>query len=113
MKQLDKRGWVAAALVLGAIAIGGSSRLRGKTLNGEFEALIERYLAEVRGVGATVESHDMSVAAFERDIEVQRRILADLRSIDRATLSFDQDIDYRFLQSILRGNIIWVEIVER
>ena len=116
MKQFDKRFLRflgAAALAVGAVALAGSTALEGEALNGEFEALIGRYLAEVRGVGANVESHDMSAAAFERQVETQRRILADLRRIDRGTLSFEQDIDYRFLQSILRGNIIWGENVER
>jgi hypothetical protein len=101
---------LAAGVAL--IAGSGGSFLEAST-SVEFDALVDRYLAEVRGVGAGVEAHDMSAAAFGRDVEVQRRLLGELRQIDRDTLSFDEDIDWRFLESILRGNIIRGENVQR
>ena len=99
---------VTAALVAGS----GGSFLEAST-SVAFDAVVDRYLAQVRGIGAGVEAHDMSSAAFERDVEVQRQLLDELRGIDRDTLNFDEDIDWRFLESILRGNIIWGENVQR
>jgi len=78
-----------------------------------FERLIDRYLAEVRGVGADREPTDMSDASFARQLDTRKRILSELATIDRGSLSFEQDIDYRFLESILRADIHWDENVQR
>lgn len=89
--------WVAASPTLAQRAGSGA-------LNPKFEDLIDRYLREVRGVGGRAAT-DMSAASFDRDLQVRRAILKDLQSIDRKTLTFDQDIDYRFLDSILTSEI--------
>lgn len=106
----------ASAAVL-ALGIGGSRLMAqpppATPLNQAFEQLIDRYLRDVRGVGAGVRTNDLSAAGFARDLETQRAILKDLRAIDRKTLSFDQDIDYRFLESILAANVIEDDKVPR
>jgi hypothetical protein len=84
----------------------------GEALNPQFEQLVERYLKEVRGVGGR-EPDDMSAQSFAQQLDTRRRILNDLSAIDRKSLSFDQDIDYRFLESILKSDILWNERVKR
>ena len=122
--------WVAALAASAAVlATGpGSARLSAQPaaaqLNPAFEQLVDRYLIEVRGVspaaiGATGRAataagpNDLSAAGFARDLETQRTLLKELRAIDRKTLTFDQDIDYRFLESILASNVLEDEKVQR
>jgi hypothetical protein len=73
-------------------------------LDAGFEALIERYLCEVRGVGCPLPG-DMSAESFARRIATQEAILAELEKVDRSALTLEQDIDWRFLQGILKANI--------
>lgn len=82
-------------------------------LNPDFEALVDRYLEEVRGVGATREPDTMSAESFARTVQVSRNLLAALEGINRDTLTFEQDIDWRFLKSLLDSNIIEGEGVQR
>lgn len=100
-----------SVLVLGAADMAnaqGSTRLdRG------FEALVDRYLEEVRGVGAAAEPDTMSADSFARKVQVSRDLLEQLEAIDRRNLTFEQDIDWRFLKSILESNIIEGEGVQR
>ena len=100
-----------SVLVLGAADMAnaqGSTRLdRG------FEALVDRYLEEVRGVGAAAEPDTMSAESFARKVQVSRDLLEQLQAIDRRNLTFEQDIDWRFLESILESNIIEGEGVQR
>ena len=96
------------------LAIGaGAAMSPAHADNRSFDGLIDRYLAEVRGVGADREPSDMSAGSFDRALETKRRFLTELGTIDRSTLSFEQDIDYRFLESILEGDIHWEENVKR
>lgn len=81
-------------------------------LNPRFEALIERYLVEVKGIEGR-EPSNLSAASFSRDLDKRRELLQALRDLDRASLSFDQDIDYRFLESILVSTIAEGEQVKR
>jgi uncharacterized protein (DUF885 family) len=55
----------------------------------------------------------MSAESFARDLGKRRAILQALHDINRDTLSFDQDIDYRFLESILVSTIAEAEQVQR
>jgi hypothetical protein len=108
--------WVAVAvLIVAAVGFGSVRPLAGQSsppLNPAFEGLVDRYLKEIRGVGGGT-PNDMSAAGFARELDLQRRLLKDLQAIDRRTLTFDQDIDYRFLQSILESNVVEGERVER
>jgi hypothetical protein len=47
----------------------------------------------------------MSAESFEQRIETQAAILETLESVDRGTLTLEQDIDWRFLRGILKANI--------
>jgi len=82
------------------------------TLNPEFEALVDRYLIEIRGIEGR-EPSDMSAQSFARDLANRREILQALRGIERKSLSFEQDIDYRFLESLLVSSIAEGEQVKR
>lgn len=81
-------------------------------LNPQFEALIDRYLVEVRGIEGR-EPSDMSAESFAKDLAKRREILQAMRGIDRETLNFEQDIDYRFLESLLVSSIAEGEQVKR
>jgi len=103
------------ALVFGCIFLMGllvRPASAATELNPRFEALIDRYLVEVRGIEGR-EPSDMSAKSFDDDLAKRRAILQALRGIDRATLTFDQDIDYRFLESILVSTIAEGEQVKR
>ena len=105
----------AIGLVLVLVAVSGlaaRAQRSGDALNPQFEQLVERYLKEVRGVGGR-DPVDLSAQSFARQLDTRRRILNDLQAIDRKSLSFDQDIDYRFLESILKSDILWEERVKR
>jgi Bacterial protein of unknown function (DUF885) len=97
--------WVAGTSTLAQRAGGGA-------LNQAFETLVDTYLRDVRGVGGRA-PNDMSAQSFERDLQVRRDILKQLQAIDRKALTFDQDIDYRFLESILKADIAEDEKVKR
>jgi hypothetical protein len=106
---------VAAALAgaLWAAGVPAAAQQRSSgALNQAFEDLVERYLRDVRGVGGRAPS-DMSAASFDRALQVRREILKELQGIDRKTLTFEQDIDYRFLDGILRADIVEDEQVKR
>jgi uncharacterized protein (DUF885 family) len=102
-----------AALVASGSRPAAQAAATTRPLNPQFEQLVDRYLKEVRGVGAITAPDDLSAASFERQLAVQRMLLKDLRAIDRTTLTFDQDIDYRFLASILESNLVEDEKVQR
>ncbi|TVS19369.1 MAG: DUF885 family protein [Gammaproteobacteria bacterium] len=108
MRQLGLRV-ALAALCLALVACSSSAQAEDPA----FEAFIDRYLEEVRGVGATQAPSEMSAESFNRQLETKRRFLSELGEFNRSALSFDQDIDYRFLESILRADIHWEENVQR
>src|SRR5260370_9473609 len=82
-------------------------------LDPAFEQLVDRYLKEVRGGGGRSAAADMSAGSFATQVETERGLLRELQAIDRKTLGFDQDIDYRFLESLLKGNITRHDKVKR
>ena len=101
-----------AAIVTPAHAGPGDAPGSADKLARNFEQLVDRYLCEVRGVDCTLPS-DMSAESFAARIRAQEAILADLEKIDRGTLTLEQDIDWRFLRGILKGNIRAEREVER
>ncbi|CAN5610995.1 hypothetical protein BH23ACI1_BH23ACI1_06220 [soil metagenome] len=105
---LAAAGWLA-------VFVGGPpAQAQGQqALNPAFEQLVDRYLGGGRRAGDRQDPDDMSAASFAHQLDTQRALLKDLRAIDRGTLTFDQDIDYRFLQSLLEGDIIQGENVTR
>lgn len=104
----------AALVVAGTLFMGllAPQALAQDKLNPRFEALIDRYLVEVRGIEGR-EPSDMSAESFEKDLAKRRDILEALGGIDRKTLTFEQDIDYRFLESLLVSSIAEGEEVKR
>ena len=96
------------------LVVTGSAHAQGRErLNPNFERLVDRYLEEVRGIGADPEPDTMSAAGFARRVQISRDLLTELEQIDRDTLTFAQDIDWRFLKSILESRVIEGERVQR
>ena len=112
LSRLALVGLMAVAAVGHPVAVLGSAAAPVAESEA-FEALVDRYLAEVRGIGSARGPNDMSADSFARALETQRLVLQALEAIDRSTLTFDQDIDYRFLDSILRSGVVWGENVQR
>ena len=105
----------ALALILGACLLSAILVPRASAqeeLDPQFEELIDRYLVEVRGIEGR-EPSDMSAQSFEKDLAKRREILGEMADIDRNALTFDQEIDYRFLESILVSTIAEGEEVKR
>ena len=101
---------VSATTLLAAGTVAGMAQER---LDPGFEALVERYLKEVRGVGVDREPDTMSADSFARRVQVSRDLLGELEALDRDRLAFVQDIDWRFLKSLLDTNVIEGERVQR
>jgi hypothetical protein len=97
-------------MLIAAGTVHGQGKER---LDPGFEALVDRYLEEVRGVGVDREPDMMSADSFARRVQVSRDLLDELEAIDRDKLAFVQDIDWRFLKSLLESNIIEGERVQR
>lgn len=95
---------LVAPSVMTALAGPGDPPGSARELAPGFEALVERYLCEVRGVDCSLPG-DMSAESFQQRIATQSAILEDLEQIDRGTLTLEQDIDWRFLRGILKANI--------
>ena len=96
------------ALLIGSVTADARDRLEP-----DFEALVDRYLEEIRGVGVDREPDPMSRESFAAKVQKSRSLLAELEAIDRSRLAFVQDIDWRFLKSLLEANIIEGERVQR
>ena len=101
---------VSVTTLLAAGAVTGMGQER---LDPGFEALVDRYLEEVRGVGVDRQPDTMSAESFARRVQVSRDLLGELEAIDRDRLAFVQDIDWRFLKSLLESSIIEGERVQR
>jgi hypothetical protein len=104
------------ALSTGALAKNASQ------LNPAFESYIDRYVAQILGVGSSdlatesgddVAAGELSAASFERRLQLMRQFLAELEQFDRSSLHFDQDLEYRWLQGNLKADILVAENVQR
>ena len=104
--HMSHRRWLtalAAGVIVVAASGGGSAQQASRpATNAAFDQLIDRYLKDVRGIGAQAAPNDMSASSIAAELDTRRRLLKDLEAFDRRTLNFDEDIDWRFLQSILR-----------
>ena len=101
---------VSVTMLIAAGTVHGKGKER---LDPGFEVLVDRYLEEVRGVGVDREPDTMSADSFVRRVQVSRDLLDELEAIDRDKLAFVQDIDWRFMKSLLESNIIVGERVQR
>jgi hypothetical protein len=105
-------------LAMAGVGCNGSSgqpaqaQVREAPLDPAFEALVDKYLREVRGVGGKLPA-DMSSDSFARRLATQRALLEEVQQIDRSKLNFDQHIDWQFLGGILRANIREEQDVQR
>jgi len=98
------------------------SAQQAERLNADFEGYIDRYVAQILGVGnsdTATESGDeiaageLSAASFAQRIELMRNFLSELERFDRSTLAFDQDLEYRWLQGNLKADLLVAEKVQR
>jgi hypothetical protein len=115
------RGWTIFTVLMLAVAgcapSSGQAPERGgnapdPALDPAFEQFVDKYLREVRGVGGNLPG-DMSAAAFAQRLQTQRTLVEELQHIDRSKLTFDQHIDWQFLDGILKSNIREEEQVQR
>ncbi len=104
---------LATVFVATLLAVGAIPGIGNERLDPEFEALVDRYLEEVRGVGVEQQPDPMSAESFAQRVQVSRDLLEALEALDRSKLAFVQDIDRRFLKSLLESRIIEGERVQR
>ncbi len=100
-------------LVLLAIFTCTIVQAAAKRASPEFETLIDDYLGVFHGVGEERQSNDGSAAYYATMLDQTRGLLSRLEAIDRETLTFQQDLDYRFLGGLLRSKIMDGENVKR
>ncbi len=94
-------------LVTAWLLAPGDATAATQKLDAGFEALIDRYLAEFHGVGEGPSMvNDGSAGYFENRLQTARELLDELQAINRDRLTFQQDIDYRYLQGILKTDIM-------
>ncbi|MCZ0951457.1 MAG: DUF885 domain-containing protein [Rhodospirillaceae bacterium] len=74
----------------------------------ELEAFIDDFVSLQENETPT----DLSAASFAEELRQTKAHLARLRSIDTSTLSNDEQIDWEFAQSILRGQEITQESIQ-
>jgi uncharacterized protein (DUF885 family) len=118
---MKSRHWFAILGFAGAILVAAVSDPTSSAqtepaerLNPQFEQFIDRYLAGGGGRGRRGEGpNDLSAASFEQRLTEQRALLKDLQAFDRKSLSFDEDIDYRVMESSLKSDIMRGERVKR
>ncbi len=81
--------------------------------NPEFEVLIDDYLGMYHGVARERRFNDGSADYYATMLDETRGLLLRLEAFDRETLTFQQDLDYRFLRGLLRSKIMDGERVKR
>jgi len=116
MTLLRHTFWTVLMVSLGLEA-GGQVRPVEKmtdTGNSGFERIVDDYLAEFYGVGREGRAPgDGSAAYYGRRLDTARQLLERLQAVDRGTLSFDQDIDYRYLEGLLKTAVMDGDRVKR
>ena len=81
--------------------------------NRNFEVLIDDYLGIFHGIKQERRLNDGSAGYYATILDETRSLLLRLENIDRETLTFQQDLDYRFLGGLLRSKIMDGERVKR
>lgn len=119
--------WSAAVVALAIFAVyparpAPQARPQGAAPgeNPQFEQLVDRYIAAARTTGGAAApgrprgpGDDGSAAFYERQVDTSRSLLKELHAIDRKTLTFDEDLDYRYLEGLLKSNITDGEKLKR
>ena len=99
--------YIAIILVVLGLLVGSPFTASPQKLDPAFESLVDRYLAEFHDVGAgTTAVNDGSAAYYQNRLDTARGLLDELQVIDRQTLTFQQDIDYRYLKGILKTKVM-------
>ena len=98
---------LCAAIVAVALATGGARCSRAQPAPLTLDTFIAEFVAPADGGGV-----DLSAKSFADAAANTRSALDRLRSIDRAGLSPDERIDWRFAESILQGRLLSQERVE-
>ena len=97
--------WIGV-VVLGLL-VGSPFTASSQKLDPAFESLIDKYLAEFHDVGAgTTAVNDGSATYYQDRLDTARGLLDELQAIDRQSLTFQQDIDYRYLEGILKTKVM-------
>jgi hypothetical protein len=92
--------------LLASLLVTSPVAAASKKLDPAFESLVDRYLAEFRGVGDGPSAvNDGSADYYGNRLQTARQLLDELEAINRQALTFQQDIDYRYLRGILKANI--------
>ncbi len=92
------------AVILLAFASGAANAQR---LDAGFERLVDRFLAEFHGAGdGPSMRNDGSAAYYENRVGVARSLLGELAEIDRGDLTPSQDVDFRYLEGILKNRVL-------
>ncbi len=72
-----------------------------------FESIVDRYLAEFHAVGAGPSAvNNGSEDYFKNRLQTARLLLRELQVINREALTFQQDIDFRYLRGILKTKVM-------
>ncbi|MEO1202873.1 MAG: hypothetical protein AAFX10_09205, partial [Pseudomonadota bacterium] len=84
-----------------------SAPVHAQRLDADFERLVDSYLAEFFGTGdGPSMRNDGSAAYYENRVAVARSILEAMDEIDRDRLTPAQDVDFRYLEGLLRDKVI-------
>ncbi len=100
--RVTRLAFTVVALLLAATALSYTQQRGGgpvPVLDPQFEALVDRYLTGPPG------RNDFSAAYFLRRLDFWRELQGELATIDRSALTFDQDIDFRYLESLLADHV--------
>lgn len=94
-------------ILLTALLAAGPVCAATPTLEPAFELLVDKYLAEFHGVGAGPSAVNDGSADYHADrLQTARTLLGELEAIERQSLTFQQDIDFRYLQGILKSKVL-------
>jgi uncharacterized protein (DUF885 family) len=94
-------------ILLVALLFASSVTAASQKLEPAFESLVDSYLAEFRGVGAGPSVvNDGSADYYKNRLQTAQSLLVELQAINRQALTFQQDIDFRYLQGILKAKVM-------
>jgi uncharacterized protein (DUF885 family) len=95
---------MAIALAAAAVLVLAAGRPRAQDVTPS--ARLAAFVDELVGGRRTAGRGDMTAARFDADLSTARADLARLHAIDRTKLSPDEDIDWRFAESVVAGDEI-------
>lgn len=103
---MNTRAFLTAAIAAAALVASPNAAFAQK-LDRTFESLIDDYLAAFHNAGeGSAAPNDGSAAYYSDQLDTAKNLLERMRGIDRNALTFDQDIDFRYLRGILKAKIL-------